>query len=209
MIYVRRITAATRLPLLVDADTGWDDPSETVRQMIAAGAAGIHIEDQISAKKCGHLPDKKLVSPDEMVERLQAAVSGKIDPDFVIMARTDAAASEGIDSAIQRASRYLEAGAEMIFAEALTELEQYRRFADTVKAPVLANITEFGKTPLFTVQELAGAGVSLALYPLSAFRAMNAAALKVYRAIRADGTQAALLGEMQTRADLYQFLNYK
>ena len=209
LVDVRRITAATPLPLLVDADTGWDDPAETVRQMLAAGAAGIHIEDQVPAKRCGHLLDKKLVSSEEMVERLRAAISGRTDLDFVIMARTDAAASEGLDNAIQRACRYRDAGADMIFAEALTELPQYRRFAHALQVPVLANITEFGRTPLFTVQELEGAGVSLVLYPLSAFRAMNAAALKVYRAIRESGTQAGVVGDMQTRAELYKFLNYK
>jgi methylisocitrate lyase len=206
---VRRIASATSLPLLVDADTGWDDPHQTVQQMIAVGAAGIHVEDQVPAKLCGHLPDKQLVSADEMVSRLRSANAGKTDPDFVLMARTDAAASEGIDLAIQRACRYRDAGADMIFAEALTELEHYRRFAAALQIPVLANITEFGRTPLFSLQELAGAGVSLALYPLSAFRAMNAAALKVYREIRANGSQAALLDEMQTRAELYEFLNYK
>jgi len=206
---VRRIASATCLPLLVDADTGWDDPHQTVQQMIAVGVAGIHIEDQVPAKRCGHLPDKQLVSADEMVSRLRSANAGKTDPDFVLMARTDAAASEGIDLAIQRACRYRDAGADMIFAEALTELEHYRRFAAALQIPVLANITEFGRTPLFSLQELAGAGVSLALYPLSAFRAMNAAALKVYREIRANGSQAALLDEMQTRAELYEFLNYK
>jgi len=206
---VRRIASATSLPLLVDADTGWDDPHQTVQQMIAVGVAGIHIEDQVPAKRCGHLPDKQLVSADEMVSRLRSANAGKTDPDFVLMARTDAAASEGIDLAIQRACRYRDAGADMIFAEALTELEHYGRFAAALQIPVLANITEFGSTPLFSLQELAGAGVSLALYPLSAFRAMNAAALKVYREIRANGSQAALLDEMQTRAELYEFLNYK
>jgi len=206
---VQRIASASPLPLLVDADTGWDDPEKTVRAMIAAGAAGIHLEDQVPAKRCGHLPGKQLVSVEEMVARVRSAIAGKIDPHFVVMARTDAAANEGLGQAIERACRYRDAGADMIFAEALTELQQYRRFADTLKIPVLANITEFGQTPLFTREELAQAGVSLALYPLSAFRAMNAAALKVYRAIRAKGTQAELLGEMQTRAELYQFLNYK
>jgi len=209
LVDVRRITRTTRLPLLVDADTGWDNPRETVQEMIRAGAAGIHIEDQVAAKRCGHLPGKKLVSAEEMVVRLKAAVAGKTDPVFVIMARTDAAASEGLDRAIQRACRYRDAGADMIFAEALTELGQYRKLAEAVDIPVLANITEFGQTPLFTVQELASAGVALALYPLSAFRAMSAAALKVYRAIRTQGTQKGLLGEMQTRTELYEFLNYK
>jgi methylisocitrate lyase len=206
---VRRITTRTDLPLLVDADTGWDDPRHTVREMIKAGAAGIHIEDQVSAKRCGHLPGKKLVSPDQMVSRLRAAKPGRTDPNFVIIARTDAAANEGLESAIARACRYRDAGADMIFAEALTDLSQYRKFADTLRIPILANITEFGKTPLFTVKELASAGVALVLYPLSAFRAMNAAALNVYRAIRAKGTQKGLLAKMQTRAELYESLSYR
>jgi methylisocitrate lyase len=209
LIDVRRITKRTQLPLLVDADTGWDDPKHSVREMIKAGAAGIHIEDQIEAKRCGHLEGKQLVSDAEMVGRIKAAVSGRTDPEFVIMARTDAAATEGIERAIQRATAYGKAGADVIFAEALTELTDYRRFANAVKIPILANITEFGKTPLFTVQELASAGVRIALYPLSAFRAMNAAALKVYRALREQGTQKSVVGDMQTRAQLYEFLNYK
>src|SRR5260221_418016 len=176
--------------------------------MIKAGAAGIHIEDQVEAKKCGHLGGKRLVSTKQMVARLKAAVAGKTDPAFVIMARTDAVASEGMEAGIERACRYRDAGADMIFAEALTDLQQFRRFVEAVKIPVLANITEFGKTPLFDVGELAAAGVSLALYPLSAFRAMNAAALKVYRAIRKEGTQRSVLGQMQTRAELYEFLRY-
>ena len=206
---VRRITAITQLPLLVDADTAWENPRQTAREMIKAGAAGIHIEDQVEAKRCGHLVGKQLVSAGVMENRIKAAVAGKTDQSFVVMARTDAAAIEGIDAAIQRACRYRDAGAEMIFAEALTELSQYRRFVDAVRIPVLANITEFGKTPLFTVGELASAGVSLALYPLSAFRAMNAAALKVYRAIRARGTQKGVLPLMQTRAELYEMLGYQ
>jgi len=209
LIDVRRITSRTQVPLLVDVDTGWDDPKETVAKMITAGAAGIHIEDQVEAKRCGHLPGKQLVSDAEMVGRIKAAVSGRTDPGFVIMARTDAAAVEGIDRAIERAIEYGKAGADMIFAEALTELADYRRFTEAVKIPALANITEFGKTPLFTVQELASAGVRIALYPLSAFRAMNAAALKVYRALREQGTQKGVVLEMQTRAELYEFLNYK
>lgn len=209
LIDVRRITRATRLPLLVDADTAWGNPRKTVREMIKAGAAGIHIEDQVEAKRCGHLPNKQLVAPENMAARIRAAVSGKTDPGFVIMARTDAAAVEGLDAAIRRARLYRDAGADMIFAEALTELAQYRKFADAVKIPLLANITEFGKTPLFTVSELKSAGVRLVLYPLSAFRAMNAAALKVYRAIRADGTQRKVVSQMQTRAELYKFLNYR
>jgi methylisocitrate lyase len=209
LIDVRRITGASNLPLLVDADTGWDNPQWTVREMIKAGAAGIHLEDQVEAKRCGHLASKQLVPAAEMVGRIKAAVKGRTDPAFVIMARTDAVASEGLDAGIERACKYCEAGADMIFAEALTELEQYRKFVNAVKVPVLANITEFGKTPLFTVQELASVGVSMALYPLSAFRAMNAAALKIYRALRAEGTQKNVLGDMQTRAELYGFLGYQ
>jgi methylisocitrate lyase len=208
LIDVRRITDATDLPLLVDADTGWGDPAKTVREMSRAGAAGIHIEDQVEAKRCGHLGGKKLVSARAMMNRLKAAARAKIDPDFVLMARTDAVATEGLDAAIERACRYRDAGADMIFAEALTDLEHYRKFVEAVKIPVLANITEFGKTPLFTTSELASAGVSLALYPLSAFRAMNAAALKVYRALREQGTQKEMLALMQTRAELYEFLGY-
>jgi len=195
--------------LLVDADTGWEDPKRAVREMIKAGAAGIHLEDQVAAKRCGHLPWKQLVPAPKMIARIKAAVSGRSDSSFVIMARTDAAASEGLESAIRRACQYRDAGADMIFAEALTELKQYRKFADALQVPVLANITEFGKTPLFDVAELASAGVRLALYPLSAFRAMNAAALQVYRAIRNKGTQKGMLKQMQTRAELYEFLNYK
>jgi len=209
LIDVRRITSTTKLPLLVDADTAWENPRKTVREMIKAGAAGIHLEDQVEAKRCGHLTGKRLVSSKEMVQRLKAAVKGRTDPAFVIMARTDAVASEGLDAGIQRAREYCQAGADMIFAEALTTLEQYRKFVNAVKVPVLANITEFGKTPLFTVQELASVGVGMALYPLSAFRAMNAAALKVYRKLRSEGTQKNVLGEMQTRAELYEFLRYQ
>jgi methylisocitrate lyase len=208
LIDVRRITSATKLPLLVDADTAWGNPRQTVRQIIKAGAAGIHIEDQVETKRCGHLPGKKLVSPRQMAARIQAAVAGKTDPSFVIMARTDAAGVEGVDAAIKRAQHYRDAGADMIFAEALTELSQYRRFVDAVKIPVLANITEFGKTPLFTARDLKSAGIRLVLYPLSAFRAMNAAALKVYRAIRADGTQRRVVALMQSRAELYRLLGY-
>jgi methylisocitrate lyase len=206
---VRRITAATSLPLLVDADTAWGNPAKTVREMIRAGAAGVHIEDQVEAKKCGHLQGKRLVSPDAMVRRLRAAVKGKQgDPRFVIMARTDAVATEGLEAGVKRACLYRDAGADMIFAEALYTLDQYRAFADAVKVPVLANITEFGKTPLFTTAELRDAGVRLALYPLSAFRAMNSAALKVFRELRARGTQTGILNLMQTRAELYAFLRY-
>jgi methylisocitrate lyase len=208
LVDVRRITGATRLPLLVDADTAWENPRRTVREMIKAGAAGIHIEDQVETKRCGHLAGKQLVSTTQMAARIRAAAAGKSDPSFVIMARTDAVTVEGLESAIARAKLYRDAGADMIFAEALTELAQYRRFTEAVKIPVLANITEFGKTPLFTVRELKSSGVSLVLYPLSAFRAMNAAALKVYCAIRADGTQRRVVAQMQTRAELYQFLRY-
>lgn len=208
LIEVRRITSATKLPLLVDADTGWDDPKITVREMIREGAAGIHLEDQVEAKRCGHLPGKQLVSAKEMVVRLKSAVAGKTDPQFVIMARTDAAGVEGIEAAIERATLYHKAGADMIFAEALTTLAEYRKFTAAVKIPVLANITEFGKTPLFTTRELKSAGVRLVLYPLSAFRAMNAAALRTFQTIRKDGTQKAVVGQMQTRAELYEFLGY-
>ena len=206
---VKRITSATRLPLLVDADTGWDDPGQTVRKMIRAGAAGIHIEDQVEAKRCGHLPGKQLVPVKEMVARVKAAVKGRSDPDFVITARTDAVAGEGLKAGIERACRYRDAGADMIFAEALSDLEQYRQFVEAVKVPVLANLTEFGKTPLFTVEELRSAGVSLALYPLSAFRAMSAAALNVYNAIRTQGTQKEVISQMQTRSELYEILDYE
>ncbi len=206
---VRRITQSTDLPLLVDADTGWDNPRHTVREMIKAGAAGIHIEDQVSAKRCGHLPGKKLVSTDQMVSRIKAVKAGRTNPAFVIMARTDAAASEGLAQAIARACHYRDAGADMIFAEALQSLGDYRKFAEELKIPILANITEFGKTPLFTLKELASAGVGLVLYPLSAFRAMNTAALEVYQAIRKNGTQKGVLRKMQTRAELYESLNYK
>jgi methylisocitrate lyase len=206
---VRRITRITKLPLLVDADTGWENPGEMVRQMFAAGAAGIHIEDQVEAKRCGHRPGKQLVSTDEMIGRVKAAVAAKTDPAFVVMARTDAVAGEGLEAGIERACLYRDVGADMIFAEALTELAQYRRFVEAVKIPVLANVTEFGKTPMFTVEELRSAGVALALYPLSAFRAMSAAALNVYRTIRAQGTQRDVTPLMQTRVDLYETLNYE
>lgn len=208
LIDVRRITSATKLPLLVDADTGWDNPKLTVREMIREGAAGIHLEDQVEAKRCGHLPGKQLVSAKEMVARLKSAVAGKTDPQFVIMARTDAAGVEGIETAIERAKLYHKAGADMIFAEALTTLAEYKKFTAAVKIPVLANITEFGKTPLFTTRELKSVGVRLVLYPLSAFRAMNAAALKTYQTIRNDGTQRRAVDQMQTRAELYEFLGY-
>lgn len=208
---VRRVTAASTLPLLVDADTGWGSAlgiQRTVREMIRAGAAAIHLEDQVAAKRCGHRPGKELVGAGEMCDRLQAAADAKTDAAFVLMARTDAAAVEGLAAAIARARAYHAAGADMIFAEALTSLEEYKTFCQAVEAPVLANLTEFGRTPLLTVDELASAGVSLALYPLSAFRAMSAAALEVYRAIRREGTQRGSVGKMQARAELYQFLDY-
>ena len=208
---VRRITSASSLPLLVDADTGWGHAfmiGRTVRELISAGAAGMHIEDQVAAKRCGHRPGKALVSCAEMVDRIKAAVDARSDPAFVIMARTDAVATEGLEAAIERACRYREAGADMLFPEALTELAQYRRFAAALDIPILANLTEFGVTPLFTREELASAGVGLALYPLSAFRAMAAAALKVYRTIRTEGTQQGVLDEMQTRSELYDVLDY-
>ena len=208
---VRRITGTTELPLLVDADTGWGNAfmiAKTIRQMIRAGAAGVHIEDQVQAKRCGHRPNKEIVSAAEMADRMKAAADAKTDADFVLMARTDAAAIEGLNGSIERACRYAEAGADMIFAEALTELNQYKKFVDAVGVPVLANITEFGKTPLYTVEELRDAGVSLVLYPLSAFRAMSAAALNVYQTLRREGTQQDVVATMQTRAELYDFLDY-
>jgi methylisocitrate lyase len=209
---VRRITDVCALPLLVDVDTGFGasafNIARTVKALIKFGAAAMHIEDQVGAKRCGHRPGKELVSKAEMVDRIKAAVDARTDPDFVVMARTDALAVEGLDAAIERARACVEAGADMIFPEAITELAMYRRFADAVKVPVLANITEFGQTPLFTVAELASAGVAIALYPLSAFRAMNKAALAVYRTLRQDGTQKALLERMQTREELYEFLGY-
>ena len=208
---VRRITDVVDTPLLVDVDTGFGGAfniARTVKSLIKFGAAAMHIEDQVQAKRCGHRPGKEIVSQAEMVDRIKAAVDARIDPAFVIMARTDALAVEGLQSAIDRACACVEAGADMIFPEAMTELAMYRQFADVVKVPVLANITEFGSTPLFTVEELAGAHVSLVLYPLSAFRAMNAAALNVYRTVRKEGTQKNVVGTMQTRAELYEFLDY-
>lgn len=208
---VRRITSATPLPLLVDADTGWGGAfniSRTCSQLIKAGAAGMHIEDQVAAKRCGHRPGKELVSTQEMVDRIKSAVDGRTDEAFVIMARTDAHAVEGQQAAVARAIAYAEAGADVIFAEALTTLEEYREFTAAVPVPVLANLTEFGKTPLFTVQEMASVGVRLVLYPLSAFRAMSRAALTVYEAIRREGTQRNVVNLMQTRAELYDTLGY-
>lgn len=211
LIDVRRITEVTETPLLVDIDTGFGGAfniARSVKNVIKAGAAAVHIEDQVQAKRCGHRPNKAIVSLAEMVDRIKAAVDAKTDPDFVIMARTDALAVEGLQSAIDRACACVEAGADMIFPEAITELGMYKQFAAAVKVPVLANITEFGSTPLFTVDELRGADVSMVLYPLSAFRAMNQAALKVYEAVRQDGTQANVVNLMQTRAELYEHLNY-
>lgn len=208
---VRRITAATDLPLLVDADTGFGGAfniARTVRELARAGAAGLHLEDQVQAKRCGHRPGKALVPPEEMTDRLKAALDARTDPDFIIMARTDAHAVEGQRAALERAERYVQAGADMIFAEALTSLEEYREFTSRIEVPVLANLTEFGRTPFFTTAELAAAGVRLVLYPLSAFRAMSRAALAVYEAIRRDGTQKAVVPLMQTREELYQVLGY-
>jgi methylisocitrate lyase len=208
---VRRITDASSLPLLVDADTGFGGAFNivrSIRSLIKAGAAGCHIEDQVQAKRCGHRPGKAIVPSEEMVDRIKAAVDARTDDSFVIMARTDALASEGLEAAIARAEACVAAGADIIFPEAVTDLAQYRAFADRMKVPILANITEFGATPLFTLDELRSAGVGLALYPLSAFRAMNAAALNVYKHIREDGTQKNVVDTMQTRAELYDFLDY-
>ena len=209
---IRRIASATDVPLLVDADTGWGGAlmiGRTIREMTWAGAAGCHLEDQVAAKRCGHRPGKALVTSDEMCDRIKAAVDGRIDDRFVIMARTDAHAVEGQQAALDRAAAYVEAGADLIFSEALTTLEEYGQFTNGVKAPVLANLTEFGKTPLFTVEELASVGVRLALYPLSPFRAMSAAALDVYQTIRTDGTQQSAVDKMQTRDELYDVLGYQ
>ena len=208
---VRRIAGASELPLLVDADTGWGaafNIARTTRELIRAGAGGMHLEDQVQAKRCGHRPGKALVGAAEMADRIKAAADGRGDDAFVIMARTDAHAVEGQAAAIERAQRYLEAGADMIFAEALATLAEYRQFTSAVRAPVLANITEFGKTPLFSVAELASVGVGLVLYPLSAFRAMSRAAQQVYAAIRTQGTQQGVVDSMQTRAELYEVLGY-
>lgn len=208
---VRRITDTSELPLLVDVDTGFGGAfniARTVKSLIKAGAGALHIEDQVQAKRCGHRPGKAIVSQSEMVDRIKAAVDARQDPDFVIMARTDALAVEGLQSAIDRGCAFAEAGADMIFPEAITDLQTYKLFAETVKVPVLANLTEFGLTPLFTVEELASAGVSLVLYPLSAFRAMSAAAMQVYTTLRAEGTQKTVVPLMQTRAELYDILNY-
>lgn len=211
LIDVRRITDAVDTPILVDIDTGWGGAfniARSVKSVAKAGAAAVHIEDQVSAKRCGHRPNKAVVSQAEMVDRIKAAVDARTDPDFVIMARTDALAVEGLQSAMDRACACVEAGADMIFPEAMTELSMYKQFVDAVKVPVLANITEFGSTPLFTVAELATANVSMVLYPLSAFRAMNKAALTVYETMRAEGTQKNVVGMMQTRMELYEHLGY-
>jgi methylisocitrate lyase len=212
LIDIRRITDVCDLPLLVDVDTGFGasafNVARTTRSLIKAGAAAMHIEDQVGAKRCGHRPGKELVAPDEMADRIKAAVDARTDSGFVVMARTDALASEGLEKSIQRAIKYVEAGADMIFPEAVTDLPMYRKFADAVKVPVLANITEFGKSPMFTVDELRAANVAIVLYPLTAFRAMNKAAMKVYQEVRGKGTQKGLLGEMQTREELYEVINY-
>ncbi len=211
LVDVRRITDVVETPLLVDIDTGWGGAfniARSVKSIAKAGAAAVHIEDQVSAKRCGHRPNKAIVTLEEMVDRVKAAVDAKPYDDFVVMARTDALAVEGLQSAIDRACACVEAGADMIFPEAMTELTMYKQFVDAVKVPVLANITEFGATPLFTVNELASADVSMVLYPLSAFRAMNQAALNVYQAVKKDGSQKNVLDIMQTRADLYDYLGY-
>ena len=211
LIDIRRITDACALPLLVDADTGWGGAfniARTVKSFGKFGAAGLHIEDQVQSKRCGHRPGKEVVSKEEMVDRIKAAVDARSDPEFVIMARTDALAVEGIDKAIERAIACVAAGADMIFPEAITELEMYRKFKDAVKVPILANITEFGQTPLYTRDELKTVGVDIVLHCCSAYRAMNAAALNTYQAIRRDGTQKNVLATMQTRADLYKYLDY-
>jgi methylisocitrate lyase len=208
---IRRITQAVDLPLLVDADTGFGSAfnmARTVREFASAGAAAMHIEDQVQAKRCGHRPGKALVSADEMCDRINAAVDARTDENFVVMARTDAHAVEGLSAAIDRANKYVQAGADMIFAEALTMLDEFKKFTDAVKVPVLANLTEFGKTPLFTLDEIRSAGIAMALYPLTAFRAMSAAAENVYKTLRTQGTQKAMIAQMQTRQELYEVLNY-
>ncbi|CAA6802503.1 MAG: Methylisocitrate lyase (EC [uncultured Sulfurovum sp.] len=210
-IDIRRITGRCDLPLLVDADTGWGGAfniSRTVKEMTKAGAAGCHIEDQVAQKRCGHRPNKELVSIEEMCDRIKAAVSGKTDPEFVVMARTDAHASEGQEAALKRAKAYVEAGADMIFAEAIHTLEEYKAFTAEITVPVLANITEFGATPMFTKDELGSVGIDMVLYPLSGFRAMNKAALDVFKSIIDEGSQASTLPIMQTRMELYDMLDY-
>ncbi len=208
----RRITAASELPLLVDIDTGWGGAfniARSIREMTRAGVAAVHIEDQVAAKRCGHRPNKEIVSCVEMCDRIKAAADAKTDAAFVVMARTDALAVEGLDAVVERVARFEEAGADAIFAEAMTELDMYARVVDAVDVPVLANITEFGRTPLYSLDELRRVGVSMALYPLSAFRAMNLAALNVYRTIRGEGSQASVVDSMQTRDELYEFLGYR
>ncbi|MDC3191080.1 methylisocitrate lyase [Pseudoalteromonas elyakovii] len=208
---IRRITSATDLPLLVDADTGWGGAfniARTVKEMTKAGAAGFHIEDQVAQKRCGHRPNKEIVSKDEMVDRIKAAVDAKTDSDFYIMARTDAFQKEGLNAAIDRAAACVEAGADAIFAEAVHDLADYQAFAKALNVPILANITEFGQTPLYTKEQLSEVGVEIVLYPLSAFRAMNKAALNVYSSILSEGSQQSQLDNMQTRAELYEFLDY-
>ncbi|QQO82095.1 methylisocitrate lyase [Shewanella algae] len=211
LIDAGRITSATELPLLVDIDTGWGGAfniARTIKEFEKAGVAAVHMEDQVSQKRCGHRPNKAVVSTEEMVDRIKAAVDARTDENFVIMARTDAVAVEGLDAGIERAQAYIEAGADMIFAEALTELDQYRRFKAAVNAPILANMTEFGKTELFNKEQLAEAGADMVLYPLSTFRAANLAALKVMQALMADGHQRNVVDAMQTREELYKFLGY-
>jgi methylisocitrate lyase len=212
LIDIRRITDVCDLPLLVDVDTGFGasafNVARTTRSLIKAGAAAMHIEDQVGAKRCGHRPGKELVSKDEMADRIKAAVDARQDPGFVVMARTDALANEGLDPAIDRAVAYVKAGADMIFPEAISDLPMYKKFAEAVKVPVLANITEFGKSPLFTVDELRSANVAMILYPLTAFRAMNKAALKTYENLRKTGTQKGSIADMQTREELYEVINY-
>lgn len=208
---VRRITAATSVPLLVDIDTGWGGAfniARSIKDMTAAGAAAVHIEDQVAQKRCGHRPNKSIVSVAEMVDRIKAAVDAKTDPDFVVMARTDALAVDGMNAVVDRAGAFAEAGADAIFAEAMTEIGMYAPIVEAAGIPVLANLTEFGETPLYTADELAAADIAMALYPLSAFRAMNKAALNVYQAIRSEGTQTSVVDTMQTRMELYDFLGY-
>ena len=208
---VKRITGACNLPLLVDIDTGWGGAfniARTIKDMTRSGAAGAHIEDQVAQKRCGHRPNKEIVSCEEMEDRIKAAVDAKLEQDFLLMARTDALAVSGLQEVIYRAGRFQEAGADAIFAEAMTELSMYEKVVQSVDVPVLANITEFGSTPLYTLEELGSAGIAMALYPLSAFRAMNQAALNVYSTLRSQGTQASLIDKMQSRNDLYEFLGY-
>jgi methylisocitrate lyase len=212
LVDIRRITDVCDLPLLVDVDTGFGasafNVARTTRSLIKAGAAAMHMEDQVGAKRCGHRPGKEIVSTDEMCDRIKAAVDGRTDKSFVIMARTDAIASEGLDRSLIRIQKYLEAGADMVFPEAVTDIEMFKKLSATVKASILANLTEFGQTPLFSVDELRKAGVAIILYPLSAFRAMNKAALNVYKSIRTEGTQKNVVGTMQTREELYEIINY-